>query len=51
MFKEYAYLKQNIHYGEFPLNLITILNKNTLQRLSHEKLTDLTNFGFTTLDE
>ena len=48
--KEYAYLKHNTRYDQFPLNLITI-DKNTLQRLSHEERTDLTNFGVTILDE
>ena len=48
--KEYAYLKHNTRYDQFPLNLITI-DKNTLQRLSHEERTDLTNFGATILDE
>ena len=48
--KEYAYLKHNTRYDQFPLNLTTI-EKNTLQRLSHEEQTDLTNFGMTILDE
>ena len=48
--KEHAYLKHNTRYDQFPLNLITI-DKNTLQRLSHEEQTDLTKFGVTILDE
>ena len=52
IFKEYAYLKHKTFHDQFPLNLIKLeIDKNTLQRLSHEERTDLTNFGITILDE
>ena len=48
--KEYAQLKHNTRYDQFPLNLVTI-DENTLQRLPDEERTDLTNFGITIRDE
>ena len=48
--KEYAYLKHNACYDQFLLKLVAI-DKDTLQRLTHEERTYLTNFWVTTFDE
>ena len=43
-------VKHNTRYDQFPLKPIAI-DKNTLQRLSHEERKDLTNFRITMLDD